>query len=330
MRLALGCLIGGVLTCVSTSARAEPARLSLHFNAPAGCPSESEVVERVERLLGNAHDAELARAVVVEASVERTSDAGFELTLVSGDHEGTQRRVSASSCEELADVAALFTALAVDPTLNVEAPAAPTSTPEAASAEPALPTPAPEPLPPAVAQPLPRAPAGALRVRPTVAALGVAAIGPMPGLALGAAAEGGVVFGHLDARGHVAFFPERHATASATAGGDLWLGTLGARAAYEFSSTVPRVHLGAGLTLGWLHGTGTGVVNSTAGNLWLVSFDPAARAGLPLSRSLSLFLDAQASVALNRPRFVVEETVEVHRPARAGARFGLGLEWRAP
>jgi hypothetical protein len=346
-----------LVVCGPGTARAQPTgaelvdpeanvpRLRFSWEAPEGCPSRVAVLARAERLLGHPLESSLKAPLVIDATAAAVGAETWELRLASGDPRAPARLVTAASCAELGEVAALFTALAIEPSLHVESTARfadPTALPEEhtgadvaapAAAEPPAAAAAPPAAPPTRRQeptsssPRPVAPRAPLPVRPLAAAFVALALGRLPGVAAGIGIEGGVAIDRLSLRGQLADFPERHAAATATTGGNLFVSTAGARAMYAFGEGTATLALSGGATLGWMHGTGTGALNRSSGDALLVALEPGVRAGYALSRSFSLVGDATLTMAVNRPRFVIDGLQEVYRPPEAGARFGLGAEW---
>ncbi|HEY3493588.1 MAG TPA: hypothetical protein VGK73_02835 [Polyangiaceae bacterium] len=261
--------------------------------------------------------------------------------MASGAAGAPPRLVTAASCEELEQVAALFIALSIDPTLHVESPQTfPEITGRANEESGTLGAPSAgepnRPAPPAERDEAPPrsatrpAEAAPLRVRPLAAASAAFALGALPGLAVGVSGEGGVALNRLSLRALLRYFPRQHVAVTPQSGGDLTLAVAGARAVYALAEGVPEVALSAGVTLGWMHGSGTGVQNRDSGDLLLIAFEPGARAGYAVAPSFRLVADAALTLRVNRPRFVLEGIGEVHQPSRVGGEFGLGAEWCPP
>lgn len=313
--------------------------LTFEWNAPASCPTHDEVLARVEHLLGRPIAATLTGPLAIAATVTERGTDSWELRLVSGDRNAEPRRVTAATCAELAEMAAVFSALSIDPTLNVGAaaagatPADDASGPEPPADAPAPPA-APTATPPSFAEHTatpsaarPGAPRSGRKAGPLFAAFGALGLGRLPGAAGGFGVEGGVALERLGVRALLAYFPERRAAVTATSGAELALALTGVRAVYQLTEGAAQLGLSAGVTLGWMHGGGTGVARPASGDALLLAFEPGARAGYALTSSWALVVDAGLPLHVNRPRFVLAGS-DAYRPPVVGAQFGLGVEWR--
>ena len=118
---ATSCLLIGLL--VTARAAADPQTpIDLRWEAPTGCPQESDVRSRIQKILGGGrHDSPLR----AEGTITRV-DGRFQLELVVrvGDVAGT-RSLTARSCDDLAGAAAVEIGLLVH---SVEAAAKPDGT----------------------------------------------------------------------------------------------------------------------------------------------------------------------------------------------------------
>lgn len=133
-------LVVGLLWPLRASAQSSPRELfRLNWSAPAECPSDTEVRQELQRLLG-ASTASPDGRVDATARISAVK-GGFELEIALGqDDQLRTRRLAAPHCEELAHAAALIVALAVDPSLTTaggdklsEVVAAPCPAPPAAT-----------------------------------------------------------------------------------------------------------------------------------------------------------------------------------------------------
>ncbi len=98
----------------------EPVLWALDWRAPEGCPTRTELLERVRSYLPEIEDppAEVPRARLrVEASVEPIAAEWAVRMRMSGEQGSSERRFSASTCDELADAVALVMAVSLDPVI---------------------------------------------------------------------------------------------------------------------------------------------------------------------------------------------------------------------
>jgi hypothetical protein len=163
---------------------------------PDGCPTEQELTDKTEQLLGHAL-AQTDQPAAFSAEVAKQADERWrvDLSMTRGDEE-THRRIEGESCQAVADAAAVAIALALKPPEQGSA-AEPAPTSDKAPAEPS------EELPPPTVktQPSrravrPRADTGSARPVTTHLRLaGLADILTFPGVAIGGSLALAMVFG---------------------------------------------------------------------------------------------------------------------------------------
>ena len=108
----------GLLWPLQASAQSGPEFFRLSWSVPEGCPSDTEVRQELQRLLG-ASTASPGGRVDATARVSAVT-GGFELEIALGQNDQLRtRRLAAPHCEELGHAAALIVALAVDPSLTI-------------------------------------------------------------------------------------------------------------------------------------------------------------------------------------------------------------------
>ncbi len=108
----------------------------IQWTAPASCPDDAAVEERIAAFVDVPSEASPMTAIVVE------KDGGFEVELVSTiDGEVQQRTLQAATCDALADAVAAVVAVTIDPTTTSTT----TVTTEAQSTEETMAEPPPEP-----------------------------------------------------------------------------------------------------------------------------------------------------------------------------------------
>jgi hypothetical protein len=249
------------------------------------------------------------------------------------------RSVSAASCEELADAAALWIALSIDPgyaARRAEASAAPSSATFADAPEPEpAPSPPPLPSPPALAPPPARREPELAARYPLGVAVGVSAqvlVGRIPGLAPGAAVHGSLSVGRVELGLVASGFPTEHESLAlrggAVGGGDYWLGAARASVGYSLFDGALTPFLGFEVDrLAWM---GTGVQPKPSGERVLLAGGAGLSARYTVKRPFRLFVQGFMSALLvERPVFrQLSQGAwhEVYRPAVAAGSLGLGAE----
>lgn len=345
LALALGAALAG-----SGVARAEAAGSGpeLRWEAPAGCPDEAQLRERLDGMLARAsperRDAPQLRA---HARVQETSPGRFTLALEITTRDGVSARaIEAASCVELADATALLIAMMIDPAAAIDAeppplppppPPPPTDVPEETEPSPPPTTEAPPtehapeeaaPHPPPERPPATRAAIGA------DLALGGAGL---PGFGAGFGLSVAVLRTHL--RGELfgrTHLPRTRALPGLEEGGaavryqlagggvrGCGVGRVGARARVELFGCL-------GVELGAMRGEGIDLpVSASRTLLWAAALVTPGLA-VALAPRLALVARADLGVALARPRFAVLNYGDVYRAPPLSYVVSLGLELRLP
>jgi hypothetical protein len=298
----------GVCLAISSlpgSSHGEPApdratRLRLVWQAPEGCPSASEVVAEIERLVTVPIDSLLQTLLSVNAVVA-TIPAGFKLTLTTSvAGEPRSRELSAPTCTELTGAAALVIALTIDPELFTKPP--PTAALGDVGPSPGSPTPAPvvvaQPSASAGVPPGPPPPRVPERQSPDttfVTGLGLSAtIGIWPSPVTGPILLGAVE--HRSVRAELGL---------GTSSGDWQSDKTGGAASSRSYIAAPRgcwlatgstlgVGPCAGLEIGALHGQGAGVAQKHSATLLWVAPSLGGVARWRVRQNAELVLEADA------------------------------------
>jgi hypothetical protein len=99
----------GLLLARAAFAQAAPP-IDLHWDAPAACPRESDVRNRIEQLVGSQKPSE--NRLRADGAITQTDDGRFQLKLMvrSGSLVG-ERQIESNSCADLAGAAAVTLAL---------------------------------------------------------------------------------------------------------------------------------------------------------------------------------------------------------------------------
>jgi hypothetical protein len=336
----------------ASSARAQGRRgLDLAWMAPPGCPEQPEVLAEIERLLGG--DRAITEAAPLRAlGVIELGASGYrlELRFPSASSPDVVRTIESDRCDELDEAAAVVLALSLDPeNPRLAAVSLPPSTTSAGAGAPSpAGTPAAPPAPPA---PVPAAPAAAAApappptlepsrssdtaaaaplepVRfapPSAGARFALEVGTLPSVALG---------GSLDVRvplrpivGVVtlsAFAPQEHSVNGA--GGTFFLGALALgpclRVVFERAALSPCALLEAA----FIAANGDGVDQPEQPFTWFPRLGLGAELDYAFSSRVAAVFAVTGLLTPARPRFVVQNELELFRPEPFGARFSAGLE----
>jgi hypothetical protein len=314
----------------SAPAHAADHEVALNWVAPESCPDSQTILERVEGLVGQAVRASPTALFSIEARVSRDDGPAWTLHMsFRGGENPTSRTVTAATCDELADAAALFVALAIDPNLPVAGrPASSESGDGRGAAAAASATTPVVPLSPGAEaraargpqpEPAPRPP---LRVH--VGALESIWFQRLPGVAPGLVLFTGLSRYRWRVSAELGFYPEQHADApNGRTGGDLWLASAELNLAYALTQSRVQLAPYFGLELEWIHGAGTGQLRRDQGSTALVAFNTGARLEYSVSRRWALLARAKGSAPFSRPSFYTGDT-EVFRPSWLGIEIGLG------
>lgn len=312
------CLVVGVgVSLPGGPARADT--LGLTWDAPADCPSEREVQERLARLL-----AEAGRAAPPDSSVRievSGTPGGFaaRISLQLGAEAPTERSLSAPSCAELGDAATLAVALALT---AHPAPAAP---PVSAVVTPESPSPSPPRAAPAAPVDSPS------RLRLSVrGAFGVDLTtlpAPSPGGSMGVVLDLGPALVDAAFVGFLSQTAELRAPAGAGGAVDL----LAGRARGCLSPA--RIPLGLrpclGFEAGVLRAAGFGVPRPGAGHGRWLAPELSLGTAWPVFPAISVGVETSALMPLTRDQFFLDGVGAVYRPPAFTARGALTVEVRA-
>ncbi len=342
----LGALIAFLAPARALAQYSEP--FALHWEAPAGCPSERYVQDRTRKLAGSARSTNAP--VRAEATVTQGDDGRFHLALVV--HAGDlveARNIDGRSCKDLAGATAVTLALLLGGSAPQDTLAGPSASdaPSPGSSETKDSTTAEasrgngqrtsEPSPThAVESAVPDRESRGERAETRrlhgllQAPLGVFALGPLPEPSFGLAAAAGVSFERLRVLVEGGVWHSQHLTASDEpgTGADVQRVAAGLEGCWAFSSE--RFEVAPCLTFGLEHlrarGSGDHVAPRTGSITW-----PAAGVGVRarwrfLSR-VGLFGAMSAEVEGSRPRLAVDGVGTLAQMWPGSLTVTLGLEW---
>lgn len=314
--------------------------VEFRWDAPAGCPTEAEVLAELEALLGGPLAARTGERLTAIARVRQEPGGTWDLRLWTVGEAGTlQRSLTHDRCDMLARAGVLIAAMAIDPLAQDRMADGEAVAAVAAEARPITddePPPAPpvvsvEPLPPAP-QPQPQ-PQRARVLRGALRLAGGVAYGDLPGVGATLRLTPALVWPRVRLELEAAYGPQRRARFDdrPDTGADLQLAAASVRACPLFHPR-RRVELAlcGGLEIGAMYGRGVGFALASDGRLlWAALHLMPALFVVPHPR-VALFFAVEGQVALARPRFVVEGFGEVYRARAGGVRGLLGVEVRFP
>ena len=283
-------------------------KLSVTWDAPAGCPDVRRVRAAIAATLG-ASTPERNLSPLAASGTVTEGEGRFRLLIqLRSTGASETKSLEAATCETLADAFALVVAFTFDPSAGHRPP------PTVDAPEPAKPT----PIAGAHEPPAPVEGAGARLMAGPLIALGAGAL-PFPAYGVGArvAVETG-------ARWELAgtFWPEQPASvpapASGTVGADVWLATVQPSACLSFARGAAAAC--AGGELGAMQARSTGVPLAGSGTSWWLALTAGVSLRAAITRGFSLRLRLDAGVPYFRPRFLLEDvgtagTVQAFRPA---------------
>jgi hypothetical protein len=311
---------GALLALRGAAIAGEPpaASVDVTWSAPPECPTEPAVRASVLGLLGRSQPPAGAPPIPVRMTASRSAQGTWSVR-IEIEHPGSaaphERHLDGDTCAEVADAAAVVTALAIAPSLA-------TLPPEKAPAAPATPK---DPPPDRAA-----APSRSPKLRPGLRVLGGADFASLPSPAPGAVIGAVLLLG--DNRFEIlaaGWFPMRATSAArSTAGGNIGLLTGGARYCRTFLQLPVELAGCAGFEAGALIGGGFGVQQpATSTSPW---FAPGlGLLGLyPISPAFALALGVDGLVPVARGAFALDGLGEVYRaPSISGRALG-GVELR--
>lgn len=332
-----------VLACslVTATARADEtgAGLRLDWTSPSSCPSASAVVTDAERIAGVEHHQILTASALTTQAAEGAWRVALtirgEPAIPGGDETVTERAIVGKSCDEVAHAIAVVLALAM------------MDTPEAAPSPPDFSPPTSAPVlviePPPV-RPPPTAERGAARraaphVRhPKAMALGAGLTtnaGTLPHVVPGTKIEAAWRPGPFRAAlGLELYLPARvRDEERSSVGGDFRAGALTLRGC--FLPVFGRFEVGAcaGAAAEGMEATGVGGMRRHTISTGWIALRAGAFGAYTITQAWALVSSLELSAPLDRPRFVLEDTLspsalDIFRPSAVAGTLAIGFEAR--
>lgn len=296
--------------------------LELDWRAPPDCVTPSELLTRVELLLGRPLQLDGDPNIDLRAEIVR-DEAELLLHLEFRQPTAREREFRANSCAELLDAAAVVLAVMIDPLASLnELPPAPSETePEPEPKPPREPAPEPEP------EPKPNPPA-VTQLGGLVRLGGGVLVPSLPGVAGGPTLALGLRRRALRVELVGAYWasqPARH-TAMPELGARISLGTVATRVC-----GVPRVGpvefpLCGAVELGGMRGVAFGTPDAVARALPWVAIQAGGAASFGFARMLALWVGVDVVAPITRPGFSIDGLGSLHRTPALGFAAILGIE----
>jgi hypothetical protein len=296
--------------------------LQIQWTAPEGCPSGSQIDERIAGYLGASAIAKSQSAKASASVIVTVKDGKFRAHIDTRfDNVPGERTLDGDSCEAVASATALILAMMIDPEAVRGVIAAPVAAaPVRAPAPPPPPQAPPQVLPPR----LPPAEVVHVLLLPSV----LLGHGLVPNTAYGGSLavvlrqgiwEAGVVAsGWGEQRARLELDREAGGRFSRMAAGSRLWRTLGGP---QFTG-----RLGAGIDLARTTARGFGVSDPASDSTWGASPVLSLGGQLRLSTHLALRVDAESAFPLSRPRFTLIDRGEVWRAPAASITVGCGVQ----
>jgi hypothetical protein len=269
----------------------------LAWRAPSGCPEHAQVQETVQAWLQQSVDPVDARALAVDAMVERDGER-WTLTLLLESPSGRAREeFTAQRCASLVEVVALKVALAAGVAAGGDA------------------------------RPRERSAVELVAMR----GLAGVTLGVLPGASSSFELAAALGFSSARVELGVSYAPARVVRYDEPElreiGAELQLFAALLRACARLRLRRAEFPLCGGVELGVLSGRGFGTTRTRTSNQLLgqVVLGPALR--VRLARSLFAWLEADALFLFARPAYQVRNLQRLYRPEPVAGRFALGLEW---
>jgi hypothetical protein len=354
--LAVAAVHASAFASSSVTATTDP-RVEFRWDAPEGdCPTEAQVLARVEALLGGAVEASRDERLTAIARVRRENDGRWDLRLWTVTDEATRfRSIHGESCAVVAEAGALIAAMAIDPEVLSRATTNDAALRAAQDAEATTgddeplpmeePQPEPEPLesktkpmPEPAIRPSPEPEPAPVPVRDAPARLGAVRAGigvdwgPLPGVGAALELRGALLLRRwrFDLVG--SYLPPRRAVFDdrPDEGISTQLVAAGLRIGPWWSLATVDLTVSLGLESGAMLGRGFGLTrNERESVLWAAAL---LEPGLVwrFSQRLGLAVSVTGFVPLVRSRFTIDSRGEVWRPSPVTVRAHAGLEVRLP
>jgi hypothetical protein len=324
----IGAVALGVATLAPVARAEVPVSFELAWDAPADCPSETEVRAAVLRLLRSA-PASTEERLFVRARAREAADGTWHGSVQTKFAAQTgERELDAESCRALAESTALIVALIIDPRA-AEPPAAEDTV-------------VPTPLPPAPPVPPPKKPIPQpsrtparrpRRLRVLASPLAAADFGTLPDATYGFGGRLAAAYDHSTLELGLLAWKSQQATTGTVPPEGATIGLLSAFASVCPAGALGRFDLGGCATfeLGYFHADGIGQAQTYTPSARGLGLGAGALGRFWLTHAVALSLRTEARIALDRPIFVVRGVPasdgQVHQPAQVAGRAIFGIDF---
>ena len=301
------------------------APLAIEWSAPEECPRVDRVIADISRFLAKGESIHVDPRTHVRAVIRREAADRYVLELEARLPGGAvDRWISAKRCDLLASAAALVIAVVLEPVVVLET----VETKNVTSPRAAPPEPRPK---------LPQTPRQKIRTGGFVRAGGMGGFGVLPRFGGGVVGAGGLRIvktplqaGRIEVTALYEAPQRTSAAAMPEAGAVLDVWTIGVRGCWVPASGKVEFPLCGGMEAGVLRGRPIGLAQPrTVRTMWSAVHTGAAIAYAPVPR-FALWLGADGYVAMQTPRFVIDDLEPLHRGRRGGVRIHAGVEVRFP
>lgn len=299
------------------------------WDAPAGCPDESDAIAALEQAFGGPLRAGKGPRVTLIARVRKDGDA-FDLRLwfVRDGQDPLTRTFKLPSCRALAEAGAVIAAMTLEP----DPPPAPSGPNAAAEAPASLLNSTSSSAPPEAPPPPPRAPptARAARVRLGVRAAVGLGLGDLPSVGALTRLASSLRWRRARLEFELSYgLPH----SIRLMGGevvhlDLQSVTGILRACPVFTVRRVQVPVCGGMEVGATLARGRGLLNTRTGNMALVALQVAPSLLFVPNRRLALGVTVEGALHVLRPQFSISSGEVVYRAAPGSVRILASVEVR--
>ena len=308
------CLVAPLVHAQATPDAQSTTEPALVWHAPAGCPTDSEILQQVARLLRRAPPmSPTPEGFHAEASVAEASATEFEAS-VAINRSDEMRVIRGESCEAIAEAVTIMITIAIDPNADVVLDSFHEATRESDTTTTSV-------TPPPPTQLIPAREPFELRID----AGGGVSTGVLPGLAPGLTLSTSVRASLFVIHAGFSYLFPQGESAFSVGTFSMMRGELAGGFAFSPRHGPLWIELLVALELAAIRGESRGIDQSTTGTgLWFGA-GLATRLRYQLGSTFGLYLAFAAISAFDRPSFDVTGLGTVFRSSGLSARADAGL-----